>query len=724
MKHITLEIENMDCASCAVIVEKSLKKKDGIVSAPVNFATKKAKIEFYEDRIDLSEIKKTIKNAGYKVKEQTNEIDINNDDRKNKEKREKIKVILSVLLTFPIFIRMFWPWEITGQFHSIAYTNWIQIILASFVVFVLGFSFHKGAFKSALRLQSNMDTLISIGTLSAYFYSLWAVTSGNHIYFESAATITTLILLGKYLELKSKNKASSAMEKLLELEAKTATLITQDGTEMEEKIDRIRKNDIIIVRPGDKIALDGIIVNGESNINESMLSGESMPVTKRKNADVYAGTINLSGILRIKITKKQEETMLAQIIKTVETAQEYKAPIQKMADKISGIFVPLVLSISLLTFIVWYFTTGEVETSLINAVAVMIISCPCALGIATPIAIMVGTSVGSKNGILIKNGESFEKGKNIDTVVFDKTGTLTKGKPKVQKIIANNQYQYTKEDVIGIAASLAQYSKHPISQAICKYAQSRNYEIKEMQNFSEITGKGISATQKKSKNMLGNIKLITEYKLPFSWVNKIMDDYIDSEYTINFVVTDEKEIIGAILIADELRENAKKAIGEVKSMGLEPIIISGDNRNATRAIAQKLGITNFLSEVLPQEKQNEVKKLQDEGKKVIFVGDGINDAPSLVQANMGISLESGTDIAKESGDIIIIQNNPLRIVEAIKLSQKTFKIIKQNLFWAFFYNVLAIPLAAFGYVNPMIGAFAMGLSDVFVIGNSLRIYRK
>lgn len=724
MKKITLEVQGMDCASCALIIERALSKKTGVTSAPVNFATKKVQVQFEEDKINIDEIKETIKGTGYSIKE--NEIDINEKARSSYEKQEKIKVIISALLTLPIFIRMFLPWEIAGQFANISLTYWIQIILASIVVFVFGYPFHVSTIKQVGKFQANMDTLISIGTLAAYFYSLWAVISNNPpIYFDTAAAITTFILLGKYLELKSKNKASSAMEKLLELEAKVANVIDIDGSEREVKIDKINKGDIIIVRPGDKIALDGIVVSGESDIDESMLSGESMPVAKLKNSDVFAGTINLSGVIKIQVIKKQSETMLAQIIRTVEEAQNYKAPIQKLADKISGIFVPIVITLSLLTFLGWYLKTGEVGLSLINAVAVLIISCPCALGIATPIAIMVGTSVGSKNGILIKSGESFEKGKNIDTIVFDKTGTLTKGEPRVHKIISNKEFGCDENTVLKIAASLSQYSKHPLSQAVLNDVKNKNLSTDEMTNFSEVTGKGIIGKMQnsESKNMFGNIKLINENNLPHTWASQILDYHADSEYTINFVVKNDREIIGAILIADELRENAKEAILEIKKMGIDPMIISGDNRNATRAIAAKLGITNFLSEVLPHEKQNEVKNLQAQGKKVIFVGDGINDAPSLVQADLGISLESGTDIAKESGDIIIIQNNPMRVVAAIKLSQKTFKIIKQNLFWAFFYNILAIPLAMLGFINPMVGAIAMGLSDVFVIGNSLRIYR-
>ena len=457
--------------------------------------------------------------------------------------------------------------------------------------------------------------------------------------------------------------------------------------------------------------------------DESMLTGESLPVNKKINDSVYGATINLNGILKIKVTKISTETALAQIIRTVEETQSFKAPIQRLADQIASIFVPVVILISFSTFIAWYFLTQNVAIALINAVAVLIISCPCALGIATPIAIMVGTSVGAKNGILIKDGESFEKAKKIDTVVFDKTGTLTEGAPKVQEIISLNNFP--EDRILKIAASLGTNSEHPLSKAIAKKALEQKIELTKVADFKELAGKGMTGkcATHNEKISLGNLELLKDGNFTFEILKTILDKQKESGNSINFV-THGDAVVGAIVLADEIKANAKSAIEKIKKMGLEVIMLSGDNENVARVVSQKIGITNFLAGVLPQGKQQEIKKLQSQNKKVVFVGDGINDAPSLIQADLGIAMGSGTDIAKEAGNIIIIKNDPEKIVEALKLSQKTFTVIKQNLFWAFFYNVLAIPLAALGLVNPIIGAIAMGLSDVTVIGNSLRIYKK
>jgi Cu+-exporting ATPase len=454
-----------------------------------------------------------------------------------------------------------------------------------------------------------------------------------------------------------------------------------------------------------------------------MLTGESLPINKKINDKVLGATINLNGIIKVKVTKTSQESTLAQIIKTVEEAQAFKAPIQRLADKIASIFVPIVILISVLTFLTWYLLTGDSAIALINAVAVLIISCPCALGIATPIAVMVGTSVGAKNGILIKDGASFEKAKKIDTVIFDKTGTLTKGTPLVQEMLSFNGF--SREEVFKISASLAKNSEHPLSQAINRKAKLEKIKLMEINSFSEIPGKGLSGNCKEhqEKTILGNLELLKENSVDIKNIEKIIEEKNRTGNSLLFLAHGKK-IAGIIVLADEIKANAQKAIEKIKEMGLEPIMLSGDNKKVAEVVAKKLDIKKYSAEILPKEKQEEVKRIQKKNKKVVFVGDGINDAPSLIQANLGIAMGSGTDIAKESGNIIIMKNDPEKIVEALKLSQKTFKIIKQNLFWAFFYNVLAIPLAAFGFVNPMVGAVAMGFSDVTVIGNSLRIYKK
>jgi len=718
MKNNTLNIAGMTCASCAQSIVIALKKNNAIQKADVNFATKKAIFEYDESQIDLEQIKNIIKGTGFEIK------DPNSPEKEEKNSEEKflyLKVIASIILTLPIFIRMFWMWEVPGSFLGVSLTNWIQHDLSFLVVFVFGWQFHKNAFKSLLNKRADMDTLISVGTLSAYFYSLWAMFNGGHIYFESAATIATLILLGRFLEMKTKNKASRAMEKLMELGVKKAKVI-RDGKEIELEVENISVGETLLIKPGEKIPLDGKIVEGVSNIDESMLTGESMPISKKINNEVFGATINLNGVLKVCVTKKQSETMLAQIIKTVEEAQIYKAPMQKLADKIAGIFVPVVISIAGLTFLSWYMISGDIERSLINAVAVLIISCPCALGIATPIAIMIGTSVGARNGILIKNGESFEKAKNIDTVVFDKTGTLTKGEPSVQKILCNKTPE---EQLIKVAGSLAKNSDHPLSKAILKYAKSKKSKLVEMKDFKEYAGLGIGANCKthETQLFLGNIKLLEEKKIDTTWAKLVLRQEKNNGATINFVAHGNK-VIGAVFIADEIKKTSKETISMISRLRLETIMLTGDGKTPASVVAKNIGIKKFIAEVLPNEKLAEIKKIQANDKKVVFAGDGINDAPALVQSDLGIAMGSGSDIAKESGDIIILKNDPIKIAEAIKLSRKTFNIIKQNLFWAFFYNVLAIPLAILGFVNPMVGALAMSFSDITIIGNSLRIYRK
>jgi Cu+-exporting ATPase len=708
MRKTSIKISDMHCASCASNISRNLLKNPHVKKADVNFPLAKANVVYDEEKINLEEIEKIIKETGYTVEKAKKEKDQTTQElqeKAKKEKQHKKQVIFSIILTLPIFIRMFWQWEIPGNIFNISNTDWLQALLSGIVVFIFGASFHKTSFRLLLKKQTNMDTLISLGTLSAFFYSFSALFSGGHLYFESAATITSLILLGHYLELKTKNRASRAMEKLMELGVKKTRVIDKNGEEKEIDIEKVAIGDIMLIKPSEKIPLDGTIIEGSTTTNESMLTGESLPINKKINDKVLGATINLNGIIKVKVTKTSQESTLAQIIKTVEEAQAFKAPIQRLADKIASIFVPIVILISVLTFLTWYLLTGDSAIALINAVAVLIISCPCALGIATPIAVMVGTSVGAKNGILIKDGASFEKAKKIDTVIFDKTGTLTKGTPLVQEMLSFNGF--SREEVFKISASLAKI------------------KLMEINSFSEIPGKGLSGNCKEhqEKTILGNLELLKENSVDIKNIEKIIEEKNRTGNSLLFLAHGKK-IAGIIVLADEIKANAQKAIEKIKEMGLEPIMLSGDNKKVAEVVAKKLDIKKYSAEILPKEKQEEVKRIQKKNKKVVFVGDGINDAPSLIQANLGIAMGSGTDIAKESGNIIIMKNDPEKIVEALKLSQKTFKIIKQNLFWAFFYNVLAIPLAAFGFVNPMVGAVAMGFSDVTVIGNSLRIYKK
>ncbi len=722
----SIKVKGMDCVSCATNITKRLLKQDGIKVAVVNFATEKATVEYDDNKIDLAKIKEVIISTGYQVEESDEQIDSKIEyDHKHNGGIEGSQVIWAIALALPIVVRMIWAWEISGESLSIANTDWVQAILAFIVVFIFGWQFHKRALEQLKIWQANMDTLISLGTLTAFFYSLGALFTGGFLYFESAAAITALILLGKYLEAKTKGRASQAMKKLMELGVKKARLVDKNSETKEVDINDIKIGDIILIKPSEKIPLDGVIIEGESNVNESMLTGESLPVAKIKGDKVFGATLNQNGVIKVKITEVGKDTVLSQIIKTVEEAQMFKAPIQKLADKIASIFVPVVIVIALLSLAGWYIATRDFPVSLISAVTVLIIACPCALGIATPIAVMVGTSQGAKRGILIKSGEIFEKAKNVDTIIFDKTGTLTKGEPSVEDIIVNKGLESKEEKIIKIAASLATNSEHPISQAVAKLGKEKNISLARLNNFKEIPGQGVSGQcqEHKLKLLLGNRKLFSENGLEVAWIDKITKEHKDKPGTLLFVSHDKK-IIGGFLIADEIKETAAATIAKVKKMGLEPIMISGDNKLTAKAVASQLGIDNYLAEVMPNDKQAEIKKLQAQGKKVIFVGDGINDAPSLVQSDLGIAMGSGTDIARESGDIILMQSDPLKAADAIALSRRTFKIIKQNLFWAFFYNAAAIPLAIAGLVNPMIAALAMSFSSLTVISNSLRIYRK
>lgn len=725
MKKVIINIEGMTCASCAQINERALKRTDGIIDASVNFATKKANVKYDPNKIQLEEIKKIIVKSGYKV---MNMDEMEHSYHKNAaayEIKKKWNLFFwSLIFSIPLAIQMVFKLDFGGMIFGQSLTMWINLILATVVVFILGFQFHRSAFLKVLKLEANMDTLISLGTLAAYFYSLYAMFSGKEGYFESAAIIITLILLGKYFEARSTGQAGAALRALAQLSAKNAHKVI-DGKEKEVSIDELKIGDIIIVRPSEKIPLDGKIVEGSSALDESMLTGESMPVEKKIGDKVYGATINQNGVLRIEITEVGEGTVLAQIIKTVEEAQNSKAPIQKLADKVSGIFVPVVICIAILTFLGWYFIGGNLSIAIINAVAVLVIACPCALGLATPTAIMVGTGRGAKNGILFKTGDSFERAKNITTIIFDKTGTLTEGHPAVIKVVGNPAEKFSQEKIIKIAASLAENSEHPLSKAISKIAGEKKMQLSTISNFEEIKGKGLIGKCKEHKTdiALGNLKLLMENKINTEWAKESLESADAESGTINFVVHGDK-VVGYLVIADEVRKESKSLISKLKNDGLKIAMITGDNQKTADTIAKKLGIDSVIAEVLPAEKSAEVKKLQTAGEKVVFVGDGINDAPSLVQADLGIAVGSATDIAKEAGQIILVRNDVMKIYDAIMLSKRTFGAIKQNLFWAFFYNIIAIPLAISGVLTPIIAAAAMAFSSTSVVLNSLRINRK
>lgn len=741
-KKIVLKIIGMTCASCAVSNEKELLKTRGVLDATVNFAAKKAYVEYDADILSEEQVKKVIKANGYDVEEEDIEHRENQENMKHKHREMKTEndghehggediqknwrtFLWSAILSVPLVLEMFVELRSGVLLGGFDLVMWLNLALATVVVFWFGWRFHRMAFFQARKLRANMDTLISLGTLTAYFFSLWLVFSGGASYFETAAVITTLILLGKYFEAKSTGQAGEAMRKLLELGVKKARRLRRDGSEEEIDIFEVKVGDILYVKPGEKIPLDGIVVEGESNADESMLTGESLPVEKKKYSSVFGATVNQDGTLKIKVTRVGNDTVLAQIMKVVEEAQASKAPIQKLVDKISGIFVPIVIVIALGTFVGWYFASGNFIRSIVNAVAVLVIACPCALGLATPTAIMVGTGRGSREGILFKTGDSFERAKDISMIVFDKTGTLTSGRPEVISSIQNPISKISIEKLLRIAGSLAKHSEHPFSKAVANFSEKNKIEFAEIKDVREIRGIGLVGRCKEHETqvLFGNKKLLEGYKLDVKWANEILADEKFGIGTRLFVAHGT-DVVGALIVADEIRKESKRVIDELKKMGLKIAMITGDNQKTAEAVAKELEIENILAEVLPSEKADEIRKLQKRGEKVIFVGDGINDAPSLAQADLGIAMGSAQDIAKESGEVILIQDNLQKVIEAIKLSRLTFKTVRQNLFWAFIYNVVAIPTAAAGFLSPAIAAGAMAASSVSVVLNSLRIYRK
>lgn len=721
MKTTTFNIVGMHCASCVVRNERSLKKIKGVKDASVNFGTHSATVEYDEGLVSEKTLFDAVIKNGYKVLAESSM-----HEHKKQTQHELIlakqKAFWALLLAAPALILAMFMIDLPFSFASHNASVWIQAVLSSVVILFLGWEFHIGMLKQ-LRLKSaNMDTLISIGTLAALVYSFWAMLAGQpDLYFETGAIIAALILLGRYFEAKSRGQASEAIEKLLQLGAKTARLI-ENGQEREVPIEEVKVGNILLVKPGEKIPVDGKVIFGGTSIDESMLTGESIPVDKKVNDDVFGATVNIQGAIKVQATKVGQDTVLAQIVKMVAEAQTKKAPIQKLADTISGIFVPIVLVIAAITAIGWYLYTGGISQSIIPAVAVLVIACPCALGLATPTAIMVGTGLGAKRGILIKNGEALERGKKIDVVVFDKTGTLTEGKPRVTDIIPLIN-DFSIEKILMYAGSLENLSEHPLAQAVVNAAKEKNITLKEVNNFGNIAGKGVRGVIGDETMLIGNPRLMKE-------VGILLDKYQDKIETLEaqaktvVVFAINEHPVGVIGIADTLKEDAQEAVAKLKKLGIETVMITGDNRKTAEAIAKQLNIEKVFAEVLPQDKAEKVKLLQREGLKVAFVGDGINDAPALVQADLGVAIGTGTDIAIEAGNIVLVKGHPLKVVEALTLAKTTFRTIKQNMFWAFFYNISALPLAALGLLNPIIAAGAMAFSSVSVVGNSLRIKRK
>ena len=737
MRNYTFKVEGMSCSACANRVERITKKIDGVESANVNFATEKLTVRVDAEKVRYSDIKLAVDKAGFKLIKEDDEVK-EASKKKDESKLLLNRFIFSLIFTVPLLIismghmvGMPLPSIINPMKNPLNFAL-VQLVL-TIPVMVAGYKFYKIGYKNLFKLSPNMDSLIAIGTSAAVAYGLFAIYKilngethyAMHLYFESAVVILTLITLGKYLEAVSKGKTSEAIKKLMGLAPKTATII-KNGKEVSIPIEEVIVGDIILVKPGEKLPVDGEIIEGSTSIDESMLTGESIPVEKNIGSTVIGASINKAGFIKYKATKVGKDTALAQIVKLVEEAQGTKAPIAKMADIIAAYFVPTVMALAIIAAVGWLIAGESTVFALTIFISVLVIACPCALGLATPTAIMVGTGKGAENGVLIKGGEALETTYKIDTIVFDKTGTITEGKPKVTDIICNG---IKEEEVLVLAASAEKGSEHPLGEAIVREAEDRSLEFKSLEHFKAVPGHGIEVTIEGKDILLGNKKLMIENNINIESLH-VESDRLATEGKTPMYIAINNKLSGIIAVADTVKENSKAAIEELKKMNVNVAMITGDNKKTAEAIAKSVGIDIVLAEVLPEDKANEVKKLQGQNRKVAMVGDGINDAPALVQADVGIAIGSGTDVAIESADIVLMKSDLKDVVTAIRLSKATIKNIKENLFWAFGYNVLGIPVAMgvlhiFGgpLLNPMIAAAAMSFSSVSVLLNALRLKR-
>ena len=756
----TINVEGMHCAACVTRVEKALTSLDGVESAAVNLISHNAQLVYDPEVVKEKQIVKAIESAGYKVSFEIEQLAFLSNKQLVDMKR---RFLASLILSLPVFIfamghmrpfRFWFPvfaqWQQNFYvFEGMQFSNFLQLILTTPIQFIIAYPFYKAAWKSLLNKSASMDVLVILGTSAAYFYSLFSLfypyiepSYDGEVFFETSAILLTFIFLGKFLEEVTKGRTSEAIKKLIELRPDTAFVI-RNGKEMEIPIDDVQIEDICLIKPGESVPVDGVIIEGETYVNESMITGESVAVFKEKNQELIGGTIVENGFVKMKTTRIGKDTTLNQIIKMVEDAQTSKIPIQKLADKISAYFVPIVVIIALITFVIWFllFNFNVVSTTLLpdgmslflfaflSGITVLVISCPCALGLATPTAIMVGTGLGAENGILIKSGEALETARQIDVVLLDKTGTITKGSPELTDVYSF-QNNYSLNQILQIASSLEKGSEHSIAKAIIQKAEEENIEYLQIKNFKAYPGKGIEANINDVKYVIGNRKIADLYGLTISnQVDAKMVEFETQGKTTMFLLK-EQEILGLIAIADTIKPTSKQAIEELKKMNLRVIMVSGDNYKVAKSIAKEVGIKEVHAEVLPQEKVEIVTKYQDQNLKVIFVGDGINDSPALAKADVGIAIGSGTDIAIEAGDIILVKDDLKDVVTSIDLSKKTIRKVKSGLFWALIYNTLGIPIAAgilfipFGFLLPAeLAGLAMAMSSVSVVTNALFLKR-
>ena len=741
---IDLDISGMTCANCAATIERTLRRKgEGIISADVNYASEKAIVIYVPGLTDRQKISELIEKAGYLVISASGEENSADQIRAREIKNQTRKFITGSIFTFPLFVfSMLRDFQILGPWAFGNWALWFMLFLATPVQFYVAADYYSGAYKALRNRTANMDVLVAMGSSVAYFFSILILLAhstgssalGHHVYFETSAVIITLIKLGKLLEVKAKGQAGQAIKKLIGLQAKTAHLLTDTG-EQEIPAEKIKEGDKLLVRPGEKIPTDGIIFEGYSAIDESILTGESIPVDKTSGDEVFSGTLNINGILKFEATRVGSDTALAQIIRMVERTQAGKPPIQRLADQVAAYFVPAVIITAIAVFFIWFFATGDLTSGLLRLTAVLVIACPCALGLATPTAVVVSTGRGAEAGILFKNGEALERAHGLKMIVFDKTGTITLGKPQVEKVFSLPESHFSDYDITGIAGSVEYGSEHPLGKAIVEYARQQSIPLIPVQDFRSIAGRGLRARLNGQDVFIGTRTLLTENSINPADLDDLALELESRAKTVVWMAVDGIPA-GLIVIAYQIREDAAGTVAELKSLGIQPAMITGDNLKTAESMGKQAGISEISAEVLPGDKAEIIKRYQSQGAGPVgMVGDGINDAPALVQADIGIAIGTGSDIAIEAADITLVHGSVSAIPGALTLSRKTLQIIKQNLFWAFFYNIILIPVAAgilfpvpgmpgfLRSLHPMLAAFAMAFSSVSVVLNSLRLKR-
>ena len=748
-EQLTLSVTGMTCANCAATIERRLNKKTpGVINANVNFAIETVSVEYLPDETDREKIVESIRFAGYDVIEESSDSDNEEQISHDKEiNNQTNKFLIGLGFALPLFLlSMFRDFQLLGDWAYQTWVIWLMWILATPVQFYTGWDYYVGGYKSLRNLSANMDVLVALGSSVAYFYSIIvtfylsfdSTILGNHVYFETSAVIITLIKLGKLIEVRAKGKTGSAIKKLIGLKPKIARVV-RDNQELDIPLNEVLVGDLIVVRPGEKISVDGVVVDGQSSVDESMLTGESIPVDKIKGSKVIGATLNTFGVLKIEAKKVGSNTVLAQIIKSVQEAQGSKAPIQKIADKVAAYFVPIIIVIAFLVFGIWLLVDSSFTSALLRLIAVLVIACPCALGLATPTAIVVGTGIGAAKGILFKNSEALEKVHKLKSIALDKTGTITSGKPKVNEIIVSKNFSAQIKDsnaknvLLQLAASVENNSEHPLAKAVVDFAKNENLQMSQCTDFKALPGNGVVGRIENNQILIGNYDLMQDYKKNTSELESEQQRLEESANTVLWIASGN-DTIGLIAISDAIKENSANAVSELKKIGLQVSMITGDNESTANDIAKQVGIDKIFARVLPEEKNEVIKQLQSEADGLVgMVGDGINDAPALAQADVGIAMGSGTDVAIETADITLMGNDLRSVPQVIRLSKATMRTIKQNLFWAFIYNLILIPIAAgilypfpeapqfLRSLHPVLAALAMAFSSVSVVMNSLRL---